>query len=273
MATVDYRASLEDASGSGFVTLSLLYNSGLHISENGKSLAHLLEQLVQVWPSPISELHIVGHSMGGLVTRSACHYGSELGYAWFTSHLRSLGFLGTPHGGSPAERIGNYFHTITESTRFSAPFSRLGKVRSAGITDLRHGSVHAADWLSGDGDRFKDGGCEGMTFLQLPEGVKALAVGATLDSEAGGIVDTIAMGDGIVPLRSALGKHEQAEKTLAFSETVTVCGVSHVGLMGDERVGEIVKAWCGGEQAMGEWRAKWSFGGTENRDHHLGPAS
>ena len=46
-----------------------------HISDNGKALADLLSQLQTLWPVPIEDIALIGHSMGGLVTRSACHYG------------------------------------------------------------------------------------------------------------------------------------------------------------------------------------------------------
>ena len=59
----------------GVSAVTLRYNTGLHISDNGRALARLLDELVAQWPCGVLELVLVGHSMGGLVARSACHYG------------------------------------------------------------------------------------------------------------------------------------------------------------------------------------------------------
>ena len=54
----------------GFAPLYLHYNTGLHISENGRGFSDLLETIINQSPQPTT-LFIVAHSMGGLVTRSA----------------------------------------------------------------------------------------------------------------------------------------------------------------------------------------------------------
>ena len=59
----------------GQTPIYLLYNSGRHVSTNGQDLSELLEKLLAQWPVPVEELVIVAHSMGGLVARSAVHYG------------------------------------------------------------------------------------------------------------------------------------------------------------------------------------------------------
>src|SRR5213075_2020262 len=51
----------------GYTPVYLHYNSGRHVSENGRELAQLLDQLVSAWPVQIDELVLIGHSMGGLV--------------------------------------------------------------------------------------------------------------------------------------------------------------------------------------------------------------
>ena len=51
----------------------------------------------------VEEIVLVGHSMGGLVARSACHYGERGGHAW-TRALRHVVCLGSPHHGAPLER-------------------------------------------------------------------------------------------------------------------------------------------------------------------------
>ncbi len=129
----------------GATPLYLHYNSGRHVSQNGRAFAALLQQLVERWPVPVDELLIVGHSMGGLVARSACHHGATAGQGW-RKHLKKLVCLGTPHHGAPLERGGRWIDMLLGLSPYVAPFARLGKARSAGITDLRFGNLQDADW-------------------------------------------------------------------------------------------------------------------------------
>src|SRR5690606_10057172 len=112
-------------------------------------------------------LAIVAHSMGGLVTRSACHYGMVEGHAW-VRRLRALVFLGTPHHGAPLERVGNWVEVVLGSTRYSAPIASLARVRSAGVTDLRFGYIVDEHWQGRE--RFEIGR-DARTPVPLPEGV------------------------------------------------------------------------------------------------------
>src|SRR4051794_26289219 len=57
----------------GFTPVYVRYNTGRHISDNGMELARLLDGLVDEWPTGVERIMLVGHSMGGLVARSACH--------------------------------------------------------------------------------------------------------------------------------------------------------------------------------------------------------
>jgi len=98
---------------------------------------------------PLTELVLVGHSMGGLVARSACHYGGLAGHEWLR-RLDKLVCIGTPHHGAPLERGGNWVDVLLGATRYSAPLARLGKIRSAGITDLRFGNLVDEDWNQRD---------------------------------------------------------------------------------------------------------------------------
>ena len=66
----------------GYTPLYLFYNSGRHVSENGRELAVLLEEFVVAFPTPVEEITILAHSMGGLVARSAGHLAVEEGLSW-----------------------------------------------------------------------------------------------------------------------------------------------------------------------------------------------
>jgi hypothetical protein len=174
------------------------YNTGRHVSDNGRELADQLEELLEGWSTPAPELAILAHSMGGLVARSACQLAAEKGHAWL-ARLTRLVFLGTPHHGAPLERGGSWVDQLLGVSPYSAPLARLGMLRSAGITDLRHGSVRDADWrghgrFEGRGDR--------RVPTPLPAGVACYAL-------AGGR-------DALVPVASALGRHRQPVRELAF---------------------------------------------------------
>ena len=78
----------------GYTAVFVRFNTGRHISENGASLAALLDDLVAEWPVPVRRIALIGHSMGGLVARSACHRGGD-----WTRHVSHTVSLGTPGGG------------------------------------------------------------------------------------------------------------------------------------------------------------------------------
>lgn len=128
-----------------YTPVYLHYNSGRHISVNGRQFAQTLEEMLSAWPVPVEQLVIMGHSMGGLVARSAAHYAAEAGLAW-PRQLAAMVFLGTPHHGAPLERVGSVIDMLLGSTPYSAPLARIGLVRSAGIQDLRHGNVIDEHW-------------------------------------------------------------------------------------------------------------------------------
>jgi pimeloyl-ACP methyl ester carboxylesterase len=231
----------------GYTPVYLRYNSGLHVSTNGRELAALLEQLVAAWPVAVEDLVILGHSMGGLVARSAVRAGDEAGHAW-RRQLRTLIMLGTPHHGAPLERGGSWIDLLFGASRYTAPFARLGQIRSAGITDLRFGNVVDDDWHGLDrfaptGDRRR--GCP------LPAGVRCCAIAGTLATEAGDRPLDRLTGDGLVPVASALGRHPNPELTLAFSDDHRAIAftTSHLDLLGSPIVYRTIRSWLSADEA------------------------
>jgi pimeloyl-ACP methyl ester carboxylesterase len=221
----------------GFTPVYLHYNSGLHISANGREFAALLERLVAAWPAPLDQLVIVAHSMGGLVARSACHFGEAAAHAW-RPKLGKLVCLGSPHHGAPLERGGHWVDRLLGASRYSAPLARLGKIRSAGVTDMRFGNVMDEHWAGRD--RFGHAG-DPRGQLKLPDGVQCYAIAATKSPRAGGKL----LGDGLVPVDSALGRHAKPELTLGFPETHQwiAYAMGHLDLLGRAEVYETIRSW------------------------------
>ncbi len=220
----------------------LHYNTGLHISTNGRAFARMLEELVAVWPVPLSEVSILSHSMGGLVARSAHHHASEAGYAW-PRKLRKLVFLGTPHHGAPLERAGHWLELLLEKTPYTAPFTVLGRMRSAGIMDLRHGFVLEEDWKGRDRSANRSDSCRS---LPLPRHVQCYTIAAMIGNAPSPHRDQL-IGDGLVPVASALGHHPDSRRNLTFprSHQWTATGTSHLGLLCSGQVYERICGWLG----------------------------
>jgi pimeloyl-ACP methyl ester carboxylesterase len=224
----------------GYTPLYLHYNSGLHISTNGREFADLIDALLKQWPVPLKELVIIGHSMGGLVSRSACYYGAVAGNDWLR-HLRKLIFLDTPHHGVPLERGGNWVNIIMGISPYTAPFTRLGKIRSAGITDLRYGNMLDEDWEGRD--RFEHS--EDLRRpVPLPDGVQCYTIAATTGRKVDDFSDRF-LGNVLVPLRSALGRHKKAGLTLSFPEAQQWVGhgMNHLDLLSHPEVYEEIRRW------------------------------
>jgi pimeloyl-ACP methyl ester carboxylesterase len=228
------------AAEGGFTLLYLHYNTGLHVSENGRLLADRLEALQREWPVRLDELVIVGHSMGGLVARSACHQGRERGHAW-PGRLTKMVFLGTPHHGAPLERGGHWIDTVLGASPYTAAFARLGKLRSAGITDLRHGNVIEADHAGAD--RFAPRR-DLRTPVPLPAGVQCFAIAASRGRPNAAPGQRLP-GDGLVPVDSALGRHRLAARRLDFDAQRQWVGqgMNHLGLLHRDEVLAQLRAW------------------------------
>jgi hypothetical protein len=230
----------------GYTPVYLHYNSGLHISINGHAMANQLERLIDQWPRPLDRFVLLAHSMGGLLARSALHYGNQDGHRW-PSRLDDLVFLATPHQGAPLERAGNWIDVVLGATPYAAPFARLGKLRSAGITDLRHGFLLDEDWVGRD--RFAP--AEGpRSPLPLPEAVRCYAIAATLGRRDRDLKDRL-LGDGLVPLASALGRHADPDRSLRLAEDRQWVGygMNHLDLLSDADVYARLREWLAGSGA------------------------
>ena len=133
----------------GCTTLYLRYNSGRHISTSGKVFADLLERLVAAMAGGggVADHRRPQHGRVGRAQRMPLCGVASLRWP---ALLRQLVFIATPHHGAPLERGGNWIDLILGASPYTSPLARLGKIRSAGITDLRYGNLVDEDWQGRD---------------------------------------------------------------------------------------------------------------------------
>ena len=88
--------------------------------------------------------------MGGLVIRSACHYGLQADAPW-VGCVRHIFYLGSPHLGAPLARAAGLAGRVLGWIPETRPFASLA-AGPAGVRDLRHGYVLDDDWNGCDPD-------------------------------------------------------------------------------------------------------------------------
>lgn len=224
----------------GYTPFYLRYNSGLHISQNGRSLDRLLGQLLDNYPLPVDEIVLIGHSMGGLVLRSACYYGAQEAAAW-TAKVRTVVYLGTPHDGAYLEQLGHataaVLHTIPHPvTRL---IGRIANLRSQGIQDLRYGSLVDEDWAGGPTAVGHDPR-QGIPWLDTAR--HYLAVG-TLAEDPESSVNAL-LGDALVWASHAHGPAWRSQGETADDNVRRFPQVHHMALARHPDVYEQIKLWC-----------------------------
>ncbi len=214
----------------GFTPVFIRFNTGRHISENGASLARLLDALVTEWPVAIDRLVLIGHSMGGLVARSACHRGG----AW-TRHVKHTVSLGTPHAGAPLEQAVHAMSAALAVAPETRPFARLLRRRSAGIRDLRRGSLVDEDWREQDPDALR---AKARTEVPLLEHATHCFVAATITQSPSHPVGRL-LGDTLVLTASASGRREGFREEFG----ITLGGANHLALLNHPEVYAQLRRW------------------------------
>ncbi len=227
----------------GYTPLYVRYNSGLHISTNGQLLVQLIDELYQNATEPIEEIIFIGHSMGGLVVRSACYYAEKNNAPWIKA-VKKIFLLGTPHHGNDYEKLGNLTSTILKLVPNLVTFglAKLGNKRSAGIKDLRFSYLLDEDWEGHDADAlWKDN----RHPVPLLEGAEYYIIAGSLAKESDNIF-TQYFGDGLISSMGATGRSFKKSKDINFLEEhcKTIKGVSHVGLSRSRRVYSQIRDWC-----------------------------
>jgi pimeloyl-ACP methyl ester carboxylesterase len=217
----------------GYTPLYLRYNTGLHVSENGRHLSCLLEEVVAAWPTPVSEIVLVGHSMGGLVARSACHQAQTNRHVWI-EQVRHVVYLGTPHLGAPLERwvsrLSSELARLNEARALASVLDR----RSSGVKDLRAGALVDGEWS----EKFDRSGCQVPNVPLLP-GANHYAVSATVTTRPGSAIGRL-VGDLFVPPVSARGGRSTS---FPVHHLRHFGGLHHFDLLNHPDVYEAMREW------------------------------
>ena len=202
----------------GYTPLFLRYNTGLPIPYNGKALDALLERLLAAYPLPVEELVLIGHSMGGLVLRGACHFDAERDAAW-VARVSRVFYIGTPHEGAALEKVGHLVNSILHAV--PNPVTHLlGDVanqRSQGIKDLRHGTVLE--------------GAAGIAAVPWLAGAQHYMIAGTVTDDPEHLAARL-FGDGLVQPPQA------GDNVRLFP------GIDHMQLAHDDAVYDQIKTWC-----------------------------
>jgi pimeloyl-ACP methyl ester carboxylesterase len=211
---------VQELRASGYGVAWLRYNTGRAIYENGAGLSQLLEA-AELDNLPLT---LIGHSMGGLVMRAALHHAEQHDMHW-PAQFRQGVYLGTPHQGAPLERLGEGANRLLGLTPYTRPLMQIGALRSQGIQDLRHGRISTS---------------REQPFTLAPQ-ARHLLIAAYLGNER--TLDMV--GDGLVPVSSALGQNAKPKKNLSGGDLQRreLPALSHVAMLKDERVYQALREW------------------------------
>ena len=197
----------------GWSPVYLRANSGLTLSENGVAMAALMDDLVAAWPVEVRRIALVGHSMGGLIMRSACAVVSDADPAW-NLLVTDVVTLGTPHLGAPIARALTAGSSGLSLLPESAPFGRFLDHRSVGILDLRAG-------LPDD-------------VRNLPHARYHLVAGTVTRSRRHPVGEVA--GDLLVRYPSAVGKARRGREMFPGADVLHVPGADHFDLLNHDDV-------------------------------------
>jgi len=210
----------------GFTPLFLRYNTGLSIAENGRQFSEILARLFAQYPMKIDELVLLGFSMGGLLLRYAQMDATATEKGWL-SVLSTCVYIGTPHEGSPVEKLG---YMVGEVVR-NIPVEHVNHwaewidIRSRGIKDLKFGMKHAS------------GNDQNDECASYYKAAKHCFISGSVGRARGGLAGQL-FGDSLVRERSASPRSKPVE-----SESVHFENLSHIPLAHSDNVYRQIEKW------------------------------
>ena len=222
----------------GCTPVYVRYNTGRHISENGRSLSELMEELVAAWPVDAEQIALVGHSMGGLVARSACCHAAEEGADWAGLITHSVS-LGTPHMGAPLEQAVHVLSAGLARLPETRPFANFLRRRSGGIRDLRQGSLVDEDWRDSDPDALRGAACAEIPLL---EGATHCFVSAAITRSKRHPLGRL-LGDTLVLVPSASGRSRTRRIPFEDEYGMHLGAATHFTLLNHPAVYERLRDW------------------------------
>ena len=222
----------------GYTPFYVRYNTGRHTSENGQLLSALLTQLIAEYPGNVEEIVLIGHSMGGLVARSAAHYGSSYSEPWI-QQLRHIFCLGSPSLGAPLEKGANILSSVLgvfDTAGAQVPAEILN-ARSAGIKDLRFGYTIEDEWSGENPDGFLE---DNRHDAPLLDDVGYYSIAATVTHNPKHPMG-ILLGDLLVRLPSAAGHTSKPTRRIPFHSGQILSGMTHLHMANHPEVYQVIR--------------------------------
>lgn len=201
----------------GWSPVFIRANTGLGTAESGAALSAVIGRLVEVWPTEVRRIALVGHSMGGLIIRRACAVATPSPWVDLVSDVVTLG---TPHLGSPVERSIARGLRISEAVPELAAYRRIFSKRSAGVLELS----------------------AGITDLPGLPHVNYRLVAASLTGSSHHPV-ALGVGDLLVQPRSAFGTPRHGPPLFPGASTLHVPRADHFDLLNHEAVYAAMRGW------------------------------
>lgn len=130
-----YAERLEDV---GWTPVEIGWNTGKSVDEAGYDINQAISQLVASWPTAITDIALVGHSMGGIALSAACEAALHSGDDW-VQHVSHVATLGTPFGGSWLAKLAHNGAAAAMGLPETTGLATFLNLRSAGIRDLTQG--------------------------------------------------------------------------------------------------------------------------------------
>jgi pimeloyl-ACP methyl ester carboxylesterase len=204
--------------------LKLRFNTGRPIYRNGQDLAALLERLVTNWPVPVKRLVLIGHSMGGLLIRSACHYGAANDHRWASLNPDCV-YIGSPHDGSwlavGAHKAAGWLNRVPRD--YLKVVGEVIDLRSEGIRNLSRGDVFEP----------------GTSDQPLLQGARHYVISGLLAKGEQHPVNVL-FGDALVHQSSARGERREGWELAGIANFP---GVDHIRLAHHPLVSQQLQEW------------------------------